>query len=790
MPSEDEVRQLAQEEQKLKELWHKILDYIKRDIAYVYTDDVRESLNEIKEEIKKIEYILKTFQYEIYPQDEKRFDIEMSHLSLLLEYIKKLDKIQPNEFILQVHTELMQVIADLEREKTEGINAHVWERRKLLEVWGFQLGVYINLEKILVKEWDTAIKIKKAAEPDFVRAIFDTGLPRCRYLVERDGLLKTGIDLIKIAKKSKLGRNALTLFSNGLPRDEEVVKIKNLLTYGLDLLKKIKIIYSIFLDRKDLIDDSINEYKLGLIVELAKRTESIQKAKLYADLSIKWNEKFLIGITDKQIIIERRQNFHYLINRLSGHFTSPRPHVLSVNETKELMKAFMEFFEFIYSLPDEIRNESEFQQFIELTLRIGLDNHSPNDIRVMLYFYKTYNTSVNKRVLFRFLEGVIMYGIHHELSKGAIKSFEEKLLPAMVKHNRDVDILKTKGNMWGMRGDFGIADFIMYCYAVKVNSLNLNNLILIAKEVPTTDSARFEQNRKDGLAVAGPFYSLRDFIHDQRPLVHEVLVAMVEYYDMNNKASLESVLNRVDGYVSYPENKECLLDRNNYEKYLEETINGNKRSTKAINVIRRLAANTSPTPQELSITSDEELNRRMSKIKNYVSEEDLQATLEWVNEKLVKMMNRDEIGIEPSLILALGWIERRAFEFLQKLKYEEQISAYKKRWFHAVLKFQELTNSQNNFDEKEFEVFLKKATRIDSDVEAYKFISKRVLKNIGALAKIYKAGNRRHIIEALWSGNVTHELIGLTYLKPASTKYGEKHRAEKQVPVWMRRTDD
>ena len=101
----------------------------------------------------------------------------------------------------------MQVISDLEREKAEGRNAHVWERRKLLEGWGFQLGVYINLEKILIDEWNITLRLKQVAEPYFVRAIFAVGLPRCRYLVERDGLLKVGTDLIKVAEKSKLGKN-------------------------------------------------------------------------------------------------------------------------------------------------------------------------------------------------------------------------------------------------------------------------------------------------------------------------------------------------------------------------------------------------------------------------------------------------------------------------------------------------------------------------------------------------------------------------------------------------------
>ena len=70
----------------------------------------------------------------------------------------------------------------------------------------------------------------------------------------------------------------------------------------------------------------------------------------------------------------------------------------------------------------------------------------------------------------------------------------------MIKGSQDVNILQRGGNIWGMRkGNFGVADFTTHCYAVKINPPNLNNLIMIAKEVPTTDSARFEQNRIDAL---------------------------------------------------------------------------------------------------------------------------------------------------------------------------------------------------------------------------------------------------------------------------------------------------
>ena len=83
MPSDEEVKRLAQEEQRLKVLWQKVLDYIKRDIAYVYTDLVRNDLNQIKEEVKRIEDFLKTLRYRAYTNDQKRYEIEILHVELL-----------------------------------------------------------------------------------------------------------------------------------------------------------------------------------------------------------------------------------------------------------------------------------------------------------------------------------------------------------------------------------------------------------------------------------------------------------------------------------------------------------------------------------------------------------------------------------------------------------------------------------------------------------------------------------------------------------------------------------
>jgi hypothetical protein len=105
------------------------------------------------------------------------------------------------------------------------------------------------------------------------------------------------------------------------------------------------------------------------------------------------------------------------------------------------------------------------------------------------------------------------------------------------------------------------------------------------------------------------------------------------------------------------------------------------------------------------------------------------------------------------------------------------------------LKFHELTNSLD-FDEKEFNSFIKQIVSTGDSEEAYQMLSQRVLKNISELAKKYDEAGKAQRKGALWSGNVAHELIGLTDLRPAITAVGKRLRAERMLHPTERRTGD
>lgn len=140
-------------------------------------------------------------------------------------------------------------------------------------------------------------------------------------------------------------------------------------------------------------------------------------------------------------------------------------------------------------------------------------------------------------------------------------------------------------------------------------------------------------------------------------------------------------------------------------------------------------------------------------------------------------MGKNEVGIEPNYIQTLAWVDRKVFEQLQSLTYEDQTGAYKQDWFISILQFQELTSSPKDFDKDEFDNFIQQLKGSSSSEQAYKLIGMRILLNINTLARKYKHEGIEDV-GALWSGNTSHELIGLINPRSAETEQGRKRIKE------------
>jgi len=550
---------------------------------------------------------------------------------------------------------------------------------------------------------------------------------------------------------------------------------------------------SLYFMAKDLspASEGVEPYLVGTFVNA---TETVEQGVLYQHFAQKWKEKFLTNVNDATIG-NRSRDFVQILGELStNRYSQPEPR--PQKEITELLDAFIEVYEVAYSLPSDEQNKKIFQTLTKGATGIGIQSHDVKQTERLLQIFKDTAQKPDRVLLERFVDSVSHYGSNHGLTEGAGRGLVEKLLPAMEAHDPQVAMLQRAGNMWGMKkGDFGAADFICHAYALKISPPNINELLMVAREVPTTDLARLEQNRLDGLTLAAPFGALRDFIHDQRPYVHDVIKAMVDYYDTGNKGQLLSILAKADpGYLGGTERQAAILDKDKYDiETTERRKDGNpqEEKVKPIDVLRRLEKNTRPTEEKAPITSDQEFNTLLQSLEVVkTGKSSLLQAVDYANSKLIAQMKGGDIGIEPAHILAYAWLERQAFGAIQGLTYEDQVGAYKQPWFHSVLRFQELTGSPSDFNEEEFQQFLTQVLNAESAKAAYQKIFQRTLGNISKLTGKYKDEGRDNRIGALWSGNTAHELIGLTDLRVPETAYGIKHRGEKLKPEDQRLNGD
>lgn len=522
-------------------------------------------------------------------------------------------------------------------------------------------------------------------------------------------------------------------------------------------------------------------------------SESIERAKLYQQLAAKWKERYLVGM-DEQEAERRLIDFQSSIMEFSGILISLRPPIRNAEETTSLFDAMIDVFDYAYSLPSisissfdgkHTRNASppKIQKLINEARQAGLAQHSAAQIRRVLDIFKNMPVFDDEALQERFLDVVYKYAEKHPLSDPSVQGFLGKLLSAMLANDPQIAVLIKGGNVWGMRAeDFGAADFLVHSYVTKVTPEGINELLLAYRQVPTTNAAKLNQNRIDSSTISG---ALRELVHDQRPYGYDIMSAMLHFYETGEREQLALALARARAYEGegayhpqFDELEQYVFNKEYYEKEVIERVQGHDKKVKAVDVLRRLIENTEPISEMPPVTSDSELNDRLkvlrdSKTGKAAPKDKLKDALDYINARLLEMMESGEVGIEPNHIAALTWLERRAFEVLQNLTYEDQLGAYKEDWSASILRFQELTSSPNDFNENEFQAFLQQVQNAPSMRDAYKLIAGRTLDNINKLARRYR---ERGIEDSgfLWSGNTAHELIGLTDFKPTSTEQGRK----------------
>lgn len=537
------------------------------------------------------------------------------------------------------------------------------------------------------------------------------------------------------------------------------------------------------------------------VSQLSAASESLEKAKFWVSAFDKWKEEFINEDQDDTVMRGRINEFMREMEKISASNTgtrSNRPPFRSIENSGQMVDISMQIYQFCHSLENESYSSQVTKDLLAGKGIIQNDKdyeRVPEKLENYLDLAKNILTT-NPKFFGLVVDRAARYAQNHKFSETNVIGFEKKIALALESGDEQVKPLVKPNNSWGMKkDDFGIADFVCHAYCQKVTPENLNDLMMITREVPTTDFARFEQNRKDALLLRSPFQALRDFIHDQRPGVHEVLVAMVDYYESGDDSKLKELLPKAEGYLSAPDRTAHILNKDNYERIIE--------TESAIDILKRLVKNTEPVVMEAPVTSDLDINEKIAKLlkskkeKEFIPDDDLEQLLGSTNQKLIDWIKKGEIGIEPNMVLALSLIERQGFEKLQAMSFENQNEVHKKFWFKELLKFQELTASpSSDFDEADFENFLATLSKVEArgfdsaGIVACKLIGERVMNNLYKLAAKYRKEGKTERVGALWSGNVAHELIGMIDLRKADSVYGKRRRDELSLPWYERLNGD
>ena len=380
----------------------------------------------------------------------------------------------------------------------------------------------------------------------------------------------------------------------------------------------------------------------------------------------------------------------------------------------------------------------------------------------------------------------------HGVSEQTIKGFKANVLPMIEMKDPDVESLQKSSNSWGtVPGDFGISDFTIHALTIEVNPKNIRDLMQIYREIPTSDCAKFEQNRQDALALQGVLWNGRDFIHDERPGIHELFSAMIKYYDSKDDKEAHNVaihnLRKIVENIKDPQNNyvysgfdgEKCFDLSAYEQEIAKTIqDGNQEERQydepAIKILRRLEENTRQLSLEKPETGDEILDNLLGKLHAYerpngevlVDFKQISEIVARTNDILTD--NSGRIGMRPSFVKALSYIERMSTFAIRVINGKDYRELPFDPGFKEICKFSEMTSSNEKFDERGFETFWDNFISISSKdwpdqiANGYQALAQRVTKRVNALAQQYRKDNEpRYMIDSLWSGNLNHELIGM-----------------------------
>ena len=385
-----------------------------------------------------------------------------------------------------------------------------------------------------------------------------------------------------------------------------------------------------------------------------------------------------------------------------------------------------------------------------------------------------------------------LYCTNHGIRQNSFTGYQKNVIPMIMSHDPDVENLQESSNSWVTAPYFGISDYTIHALTLEMNPKNTRDLMQIYREIPTSDYAKFEQNRQDALALAGILWEAKDFIHNERPGIHELFSTMIDYYDSRNNDNYrlaEQKLHQIvderlnpqnDYHYSDFDGQKC-FDFQSYERFIDKTVYdgpkiGKHYHEKAIDILRNLERNTRSFSLETPKTNDPTLNDLLAKLTPYedqngqiiVDLNQISSVAARANQLLISSQN--QIGLRPSLIEALSYIEKMSTFALRNIDSKTYRELPFDPGFKEICRFNELTSSGNQYNASEFETFwntfLTSSNQVwpDQVQNAYSLLAQRTINQVNDLAKQYTRENApRYMIDSLWSGNLSRELIGLAH---------------------------
>lgn len=389
------------------------------------------------------------------------------------------------------------------------------------------------------------------------------------------------------------------------------------------------------------------------------------------------------------------------------------------------------------------------------------------------------------------------YCYAHDFDKSKLDAFKKNVIPMMRHNDPEVSILNRKDSTGGSAyacyyGQYGAADYTVSALTSKITPSNMNELLCAEREVPTSDTNKFERNRLDALELQGVLYRAREFIHDNMPGVHELLSSMLDYYDSKDDEQTHTekttelqriVDDRMNGRYSaiYIDLDKYVFDLSNYEQKVEKRvsrIDSDKNNIEiSSDVLRRLVKNTANSILEKPKTTDEELDKLLESLDIRADETTGEVHVDWKQTgELVKYINdyliqhQGDTGIRPSMISAISYAEKMATHAMKDISRKDWHELPFDPEFKEFVRLQELIGSNDFYDERQFDSFYNGLVRemskdFESDGvsrETYGKLQQHILQNLRGLAAKYNSNpNTSHRTGSLWSGNLAHELIGL-----------------------------